>query len=89
MIDEEIKELIYELEGKLKKDKRFKSNGDDHYRKQIKKIYQDSLYGRKPIDFTNLVNLNKTVDIGDIAFLNHINNMLVKANNTIKKIIDN
>ncbi len=29
MIDEEIKELIYELEDILKKDKRFKANGDN------------------------------------------------------------
>jgi hypothetical protein len=89
MIDEEIKELIYELEGVLKKDKRFKANGDEQYRKQIKKIYQESQYGRKPIDFTNLINLNNMVDIGDIAYLNHINNMLVRANETISKIINN
>lgn len=89
MIDEEIKELIYELEGVLKKDKRFKANGDNQYRKQMKKIYQESQYGRKPINFTNLVNLNNMTDIGDMAYLNHINNMLVKANDTISKIINN
>lgn len=89
MIDEEIKELIYELESILKKDKRFKANGDNEYRKQIKKIYQESQYGRKPIDFTNLVNLNNMVDIGDLAYLTHINNMLVRANETISKIINN
>lgn len=89
MIDEEIKELIYELESILKKDKRFKANGDNEYRKQIKKIYQESQYGRKPIDFTNLVNLNNMVDIGDQAYLTHINNMLVRANETISKIINN
>ena len=61
MIDEVLKDLIYDLEGLLKKDKRFKANGDNQYRKQIKKIYQDSLYGRKPIDFTNLINLNNQV----------------------------
>lgn len=89
MINEEIKKIIYELESTLKKDKRYKENGDDTYRKQIKKIYQESKYGQKPIDFTNLVNLNKTVDIGDIVFLTHINNVLIKANETIKHIIEN
>ncbi len=89
MIDEEIKKLIYELESLLKKDKRYKENGDDQYRKQIKKIYQESQYGKKPIDFTNLINLNNMVDIGDMAYLNHINNMLVQANDTIIKIINN
>jgi hypothetical protein len=89
MIDEEIKELIYELEDILKKDKRFKANGDNEYRKQIKKIYIESQYGRKPIDFTNLVNLNNMTDIGDMAYLTHINNMLVRANETISKIINN
>jgi hypothetical protein len=88
MIDEVLKDLIYDLEGLLKKDKRFKANGDNQYRKQIKKIYQDSLYGRKPIDFTNLINLNNQVDIGDMAYLTYINNMLIKANDTVKKIIN-
>jgi hypothetical protein len=87
MNDEEIKKLIYTLEGTLKKDKRFKANGDNEYHNQIKKIYQESQYGKKPIDITNLVNLNNTVDIGDMAYLTYINNMLLRANDTLKKIM--
>jgi hypothetical protein len=89
MIDEDIKKLINELEGILRKDKRFKANGDNQYRKQMKKIYQESLYNKKPINLTNLVNLNNMTDIGDMSYLTHINNMLVKANETINKIINN
>jgi len=89
MINEEIKKIIYELETILKKDKRYKENSDNTYHKQIKKIYQESKYGQKPVDFTNLVNLNKPTDIGDLVYLTHINNMLINANETLKKIINN
>ena len=40
MIDEDIKKLIIMIENKLKKDDRFYSNGDDQYRKHMKKIYR-------------------------------------------------
>lgn len=92
MIDEEIKELIYELESMLKKDSRFKENGDDQYRKKIRKIYQPSKFGDKPVDLTslvNLTNLNNTVDIGDLAYINYINQTLIKAKDTINYIINN
>lgn len=89
MIDNELINMIDELESVLKKDKRFKANGDNHYRKQIRKIYQTSQYGRKPIDLTNLVGLNRIVDIGDIAYLNYINKMLDRANHTLQTIINN
>lgn len=89
MIDEELKKIINELESILKKDSRFITNGDDKYHDQIKKIYKDSKYGRKPIDVTNLVNLNNMVDIGDVAYLNHINRMLIVANRTLDALINN
>jgi hypothetical protein len=92
MIDGEIKNLIYDLEQILKKDKRFKLNGDDQYKNQTKKIYQESQYSKKPIDMThlvNLINLNNTVDIGDLAYINHINRLLIKAKNKIDDIINN
>jgi len=91
MIDEEIKELINELEYILKKDERFKINGDDLFKHHIKKIYQESKFGKKPIDLTNLVrlaSLNNTVDIGDLAYINYINQMLIKAKNIIDNIIN-
>jgi hypothetical protein len=104
MIDIELKNLINELEDKLKKDYRFKENGDNKYRKQMKRIYQESKYNKKPIDMTSLMNLNPTainvspivnlakinnvVDSGDLAFIKHINNMLIQANEKFEMIIN-
>lgn len=89
MNDFQIKELIYELEFILKKDKRFKQNGDDKYLDQIRRIYKEKQFGHKPIDLTHLINLNNTVDIGDMLYLKHINKMLENANNTIESILNN
>lgn len=88
MIDEEIKKLINKLEKKLKKDKRFINNNDNEYRDQMKKIYQESKYNKKPINFTGLINLNNTVDIGDLAYIKHIDNLLIKAKNKLDEIMN-
>jgi hypothetical protein len=39
MIDRKVKKLIHKLEKILKKDPRYEENGDDIFKKQIKKIY--------------------------------------------------
>ncbi len=99
MIDEKIKNIINKLEKILKKDIRYKTNGDDNYRNHIKKIYEESQYAKKPIDLTNLVNFNnkynkKNIDIDieyieDMKYLNSLNNMLIQINNTLNKLINN
>lgn len=89
MIDEEIKNLIYQLEEILKTDKRFFKNKDYKYKNHIKKIYQESKYNKKPIDLTNLVYLNNRVDTGEIAYINHLNQMLLRAHQTIQNILNN
>ncbi len=91
MIDEELVKIINDLELILKKDSRFKINDDDKYRNQMRKIYQESKYNKKPINLTGLINLNQnnTVDIGDIAYINHINNLIVQAKTKLDNIINN
>jgi len=49
----ELKKLIYNLEDILKKDDRFKKNGDNKYKKNIKKMYINSISNN-----TNLNNLS-------------------------------
>ena len=54
MIDEDIKKIIHKIEKVLKKDPRFKLNGDYKYKKQIKKIYtQNSFIGKS--NMTSLI----------------------------------
>jgi hypothetical protein len=52
----ELKKLIYNLEDILKKDDRFKKNGDNKYKKNIKKMYINSI-SNKP-NLNNLSYLN-------------------------------
>lgn len=90
MIETDLKHMIKDVEALLKKDDRFKENGDNLYKKQMKKIYQESKYNKKPIDMTglaNLANLNDTVDIGDLAYIRYINKMLVSAKEKIDDLI--
>ncbi len=92
MLDEDLKKIINDLESILKKDSRFKLNNDNNYRNQMKRIYQESKYNKKPLDLSGLVNLpnlNNTVDIGDLAYINHINNLLVQAKTKLDNIINN
>ena len=92
MIDEDLKTLINELETILKKDSRFKLNNDDQYRHRMKRIYQESKYNKKSIDFSgivNLANLNNTVDIGDLSYINHINTLIIQAKTRLDNIINN
>ena len=42
----ELKELIYSLENILKQDKRFKKNGDNKYKKNIKTLYINALQNK-------------------------------------------
>lgn len=42
MIDRKVKKLIHKLEKILKKDPRYEENGDDIFKKQIKKIYTEN-----------------------------------------------
>lgn len=87
MIDLELKELIEYAESKLKNDPRFSK--DKEFKKKVLTIYSESKYNKKPIDLTNLINLNNTLDIGDLAIINHINNILINANEKLNQIIKN
>ena len=71
MIDEDIKKLIKKIEDELKKDDRFYSNGDNQYREQIKKIYQESKYNKKPIDLTGIYNMVNNIHLKNIAKLSN------------------
>lgn len=42
MLKKELKDLIYDLENILKLDKRFKNNGENKYKKMIKKMFINS-----------------------------------------------
>lgn len=67
MSDEDIKKLIIMIENKLKEDDRFYSNGDDQYRKHMKKIYRE--------------NKNKSNGLKNIAQLSDKVNIIEQHNN--------
>jgi hypothetical protein len=53
MSNSELKELIYSLENILKQDKRFKKNGDNKYKKNIKTLYINTLQNKKNLIYVN------------------------------------
>ena len=50
MSNNELKELIYSLENILKQDKRFKKNGDNKYKKNIKTLYINALQNKNNLN---------------------------------------